>query len=123
HKIRSQIRTATSPRAPRPRCAFGLREAVRVTATLATAVHPRYPAPMRGNFRLLLPLLALLPLAVGQTPKSEPEPLRIPPKSPAESLKAFEVAPGFRVELVASEPLVQSPMACDWDDDGRLYVL
>ena len=48
---------------------------------------------------------------------------RIPPKSPAESLKQFEVAPGFRVELVAAEPLVQSPMACDWDEDGRLYVV
>lgn len=48
---------------------------------------------------------------------------RVPPKSPTESLKAFQVAPGFRVELVAAEPLVQSPVACDWDEDGRLFVL
>jgi putative membrane-bound dehydrogenase-like protein len=93
------------------------------TAPLATPVRPRYPALMRAISRLLLPLLVLLPFAFGQTPKAEPDSQRIPPKTPAESLKAFEVAPGFRVELVAAEPLVQSPMACDWDEDGRLYVV
>src|SRR5262245_46313660 len=67
-----------------------------------------------------LPLLSLLVAVAG---RAEPELVRIPPKSPAESLKAFEVAKGFRVELVASEPLVQSPMACDWDEDGRLFVV
>jgi putative membrane-bound dehydrogenase-like protein len=73
--------------------------------------------------RLLLPLLALVPLALGQTPKAEPDAQRIPPKTAAESLKAFEVAPGFHVELVAAEPLVQSPIACDWDLEGRLWVV
>src|SRR5262245_54785027 len=67
-----------------------------------------------------LPLLSLLVAVAG---RAEPELVRIPPKSPAESLKSFEVARGFRVELVAAEPLVQSPMACDWDEDGRLYVV
>jgi mono/diheme cytochrome c family protein/glucose/arabinose dehydrogenase len=31
--------------------------------------------------------------------------------------------PGYRVELVASEPLVQEPVAMDWDTDGRLWVV
>ena len=47
---------------------------------------------------------------------------RIPPKSPAEALKAFVVRPGFRIELVAAEPLLPSPVALDFDEDGRLYV-
>jgi putative membrane-bound dehydrogenase-like protein len=47
---------------------------------------------------------------------------RVLPKSPAESLKAFRVHPGFRVELVAAEPLLASPVALDFDEDGRLYV-
>jgi putative membrane-bound dehydrogenase-like protein len=47
---------------------------------------------------------------------------RIAPKSPAESLKAFRVHPGFRIELAAAEPLLASPVALDFDEDGRLYV-
>jgi putative membrane-bound dehydrogenase-like protein len=47
---------------------------------------------------------------------------RTPPKSPAEALKAFRVHPGFRIELVAAEPLLASPVAVDFDEDGRLYV-
>jgi len=47
----------------------------------------------------------------------------IPPKSPAESLKAFRLHPGFRIELAAAEPLLASPVALDFDEDGRLYVV
>jgi putative membrane-bound dehydrogenase-like protein len=46
----------------------------------------------------------------------------IPPKSPAESLKAFKIRPGFRIELAAAEPLLASPVALDFDEDGRLYI-
>ena len=46
-----------------------------------------------------------------------------PPKSPAESLKCFQARPGFRVELAAAEPLVQSPVAFEWGADGRLWVV
>lgn len=45
------------------------------------------------------------------------------PLTPEESLKAFKVAPGFKVELVASEPLVDHPVAIDYDADGRLWVV
>src|SRR5438105_27048 len=48
---------------------------------------------------------------------------RTPPKTPAEALKAFQPRPGFRVELVAAEPLVQSPVALDFDEDGRMFVV
>jgi putative membrane-bound dehydrogenase-like protein len=46
----------------------------------------------------------------------------IPPKSPAESLKTFRLRAGFRIELAAAEPLLASPVALDFDEDGRLYV-
>src|SRR2546425_353715 len=46
-----------------------------------------------------------------------------PPLSPAEALKTFYLPPGYSVELVASEPLVQDPVAIDWDPDGRLWVV
>lgn len=47
---------------------------------------------------------------------------KIQPLGPAEAVKAFDVRPGFRVELVASEPLIRSPVAIDFDENGRLFV-
>jgi putative membrane-bound dehydrogenase-like protein len=44
------------------------------------------------------------------------------PLSPAEALRAFHVKPGLRVELVAAEPMVQSPVAIDFGADGKLWV-
>ena len=46
----------------------------------------------------------------------------VPVFTPAESLAQFEVAPGFKVELVASEPMVKDPVFVDWDDEGRMWV-
>jgi putative membrane-bound dehydrogenase-like protein len=48
---------------------------------------------------------------------------RIPPKSPREALATFQVAAGFRIEQVAAEPLVASPVAVSFDENGRLYVV
>ena len=56
-----------------------------------------------------------------QAPPAFPVPPS-PPLSPEEALKAFKVAPGFRVELVAAEPLVVAPVAFAWDAAGRLWV-
>ena len=46
-----------------------------------------------------------------------------PVLSPDEALESFRLAPGFRIELVAAEPDVVDPVAMDWDDEGRLYVV
>jgi len=43
--------------------------------------------------------------------------------SPRQAAASLRVAPGFRVELVAAEPLVVDPVAIDWDDAGRLYAV
>jgi mono/diheme cytochrome c family protein/glucose/arabinose dehydrogenase len=52
---------------------------------------------------------------------------KVPEISPAlsaeEELKTFHLPPGYRVELVASDPLVQDPIWVDFDADGRMYVL
>ncbi len=51
----------------------------------------------------------------------------VSPESPAltpdQELATFHLAPGYRIELVASEPLVQDPVAIDWDPAGRLWVV
>lgn len=43
--------------------------------------------------------------------------------APAEALKTFALPPGFRMELVAAEPLVQDPIMIEWDAAGRLWVI
>ncbi len=48
---------------------------------------------------------------------------RVAPKETAEALKTFKLRPGFRMELVASEPLIRSPVALEFDEDGRLFVV
>jgi mono/diheme cytochrome c family protein len=46
-----------------------------------------------------------------------------PPQSPEREMQTFFLPPGYRVELVASEPLVEEPILIDWDADGRLWVI
>ena len=46
-----------------------------------------------------------------------------PPLAPEEALKTFYMAPGYRIELVAAEPLIQEPVAIDWDLNGRLWAV
>lgn len=83
------------------------------------------------TLRRFLPFLlaALLPAALTGADKPKPadkdysaELPRVAPKEPADALKTFQPRPGFRVELVAGEPLIRSPVALDFDEDGRLFV-
>lgn len=57
----------------------------------------------------------------------ESGPLPETPDSPArtaeEELKTFQIESGFEVQLVASEPLVESPVIIHFDEDGRLWVV
>lgn len=46
----------------------------------------------------------------------------IPPTEPADAIKTFETAGGFRMELVAHEPLFTEPAGATFDKDGRMYV-
>jgi len=42
---------------------------------------------------------------------------------PCESLTYLKTEPGLKVELVVSEPMVVSPVAMAWDENGRMYVV
>ncbi len=44
------------------------------------------------------------------------------PLSSQESLSSFRLPPGYRLELVASEPMISEPSALAWDGNGRMYV-
>lgn len=71
------------------------------------------------------PLLTLLPcLLVGAEPIVKPGDLpRVPPTPPEKAAATFSVRPGFHVELMVSEPLVVSPVAMTFDENGKLYVV
>lgn len=84
---------------------------------------------MSIRFHVLVPaffaMLAFLSTSLGDPGDDLLKKLTIPPSpplSPKDALAAFKVAPGFRVELVAAEPLVQDPVAAAFDADGRLWV-
>lgn len=47
---------------------------------------------------------------------------RLKPTEPADVMKTITVRPGFHAELVASEPLVVSPVAISFDENGRMFV-
>ena len=46
-----------------------------------------------------------------------------PPLAPAEALKKFKIAPGFKIQTFAHEPDIQVPVALQFDPDGRTWVL
>ncbi|WP_018618156.1 DUF7133 domain-containing protein [Spirosoma luteum] len=46
----------------------------------------------------------------------------VEPLSPEASMAKIQLPPGYHIELVASEPMIQEPVALAWDGNGRLYV-
>ncbi|MEQ9406462.1 MAG: c-type cytochrome [Fuerstiella sp.] len=58
-------------------------------------------------------------MADAQIPQPDDAP---PPLTPEESAGCFTVPPGFKVELVACEPLIQEPSGVCWDETGQLFV-
>jgi mono/diheme cytochrome c family protein len=79
----------------------------------------------------IIAALTVAGLATGyafQSGQAWPPPLQpvnpdAPVLSPAESMKKIVLPPGYRLELVASEPMIQEPVAIDWDSNGRLWVI
>ena len=46
-----------------------------------------------------------------------------PPFTPEQAQKTLRVEDGFTIELVAAEPDVASPVAMEFDEDGRMFVV
>lgn len=77
-----------------------------------------------GTWLYLFALLLCGGAAAAQTePDLSAELPRIAPVEPAGALDTFQVQPGFGIELVGAEPLVNDPVAAAFDEDGRLYVV
>lgn len=83
--------------------------------------NPRDIARWMTTHLLALTLFTGLSPAWGDDDLSAQLP-RIKPLEPAMALESFRLLEGFRLELVASEPLVTNPVAACYDADLRLYV-
>ncbi len=46
-----------------------------------------------------------------------------PPLAPADSMKLMKLESGYRIAVFAAEPAVVAPVAMEWDEDGRVYVV
>ncbi len=55
--------------------------------------------------------------------KRDPAPKYQLPLAPEESEKLTQVPPGFDLQLFASEPDIINPIAMNWDEKGRLWVI
>lgn len=44
------------------------------------------------------------------------------PIEPREAVSTFQLPEGYKIELVASEPLVTNPVEAAFDEDGKMYV-
>src|SRR5437867_3961126 len=77
--------------------------------------------------RPILLIALLMPAVVNAAdspPGTPPAPATqpVPLLSAEEAISQMNVAPGFRVEVVAAEPMVEHPVAIAFDPDGRLWV-
>jgi putative membrane-bound dehydrogenase-like protein len=73
--------------------------------------------PIPAIVAVLTGVLTGCALAKIPTPDDAPQPL-----SPQDSKKRFWLPEGFRIDLIASEPLIADPSCVAWDEHGRLFV-
>src|SRR5436189_3336067 len=81
--------------------------------------------PMR-RFLWLFPILVVIGgSTVAQQPPQLPQKGAGPgkPLSPQEAQSLFKLDDGLRIELVACEPQIESPVAMAFAPDGRLWVV
>ena len=95
----------------------------------ATATAAGISSKSIAMFPLVLLASLVLPPRVGSSsieghdsnpPQSKPE--LDGPLTPDRAANTFRIEPGLRLELVAAEPLVVSPVALAFDERGRMFV-
>jgi putative membrane-bound dehydrogenase-like protein len=74
--------------------------------------------PVVGGILLIAAILAPL----GGAARGAPAVVEAGPQPPERQQEAFRLPPGFTIQLVASEPLIQKPMNMAFDTRGRLWV-
>ncbi len=86
-------------------------------------LHPVYGFPL--SLLLFIKALCVFCFQVGAEDRSEIDIDPDPPSStfsPEKSLSKIWVPDGFKLELVASEPMIEEPVCMAWGPNGELYV-
>ena len=90
---------------------------------------PAFPYLTKSTLAAIFAFTATAPVWAIHEKNAGPESLELKfklpapkPLSPEEELATFKLAPGFHAELVAAEPLIESPVAVSWDEKGRMFV-
>jgi len=79
---------------------------------------------MRGFFVMVSHPLARVMLLFFAITSCHDKTADVPgPVKPEDALSTFQLAPGFEIELIASEPLVADPVDMEIDEYGRLYIV
>lgn len=73
-----------------------------------------------SNYFLLVALCTLLGTMMVSCKSNSSSPFS---KSAEEALSTFTIEPGFKIELVASEPFINDPVDMTIDEYGRMYVV
>jgi mono/diheme cytochrome c family protein/glucose/arabinose dehydrogenase len=100
-------------------------------ASALWAAAPKAPAPpKRVTAKVQAPIEHDLPegnVNAKSTESFEPKfEIKSPPApylTPEQAIKTFKLPPGFHIELVAAEPMVEVPVTMQFDPDGRLWVV
>ena len=71
----------------------------------------------------LLRLIPLLSCALPLKATAQRHLTHIPDPAPEVELASFQVAPGFEVNLFASDPMIAKPIQINWDTRGRLWIV
>ena len=102
-----------------------------MTTECPLATFAGFPLSFRSvvSLVLVLSMAAIAPRAISAEEKAGPRKSlssalpRIPPTSPAEAVSTFRLRDGFRMELLAAEPLLTDPVALKYDENGLAWVV
>lgn len=79
---------------------------------------PLSPKEVRAHFAAAGVKPVKVPSKSTPAPEEQPQ-----PTESVDAIESINVPNGFKVQLVAAEPLVKDPVALDWGADGRLWVV
>lgn len=78
--------------------------------------------PKINSFRILLSCMVLIFFTISCTDKSHKNSVTSAVK-PDQAISTFTLPPGFKIELIASEPLISDPVDMEIDEFGNFYVV
>jgi mono/diheme cytochrome c family protein/glucose/arabinose dehydrogenase len=82
--------------------------------------------PLALFFLSIVPIFAQNGDRRGEVQSPLPAHIQVPPApvlTPEQQRATFTLAPGFRIELVAADPLIGDPVALQFGPDGRMWVV